>query len=407
MKVYEVGGAVRDGLLGLNVAERDYVVIGQTPEAMMALGFRPVGKDFPVFLHPTTREEYALARTERKTAPGYHGFSIEASPSVSLEEDLIRRDLTVNAMARAPDGRLIDPYGGLRDLDQRLLRHVSPAFVEDPVRILRVARFAARFKGLGFRVASETLALMTQMVGAGEVDALVPERVFLEFQKALLTDAPEVFIEVLRACGALARLMPEIDRLFGLPGETRHTAGLDVGQHSLKVLQIAARLSPDPLVRFAALCHDLGQGTAPEPKSPSQRSDQEGLAYLQALASRLRLPKGYLVLASKVLQSHKKIHDVFALSAEDLLELLDQLDGLRQPDRVGDILLACAADFLDGLGSGADEYPQADYLMGALALVRAVSGAELKEQGLQGKRLGDALHGVRLEAIQRWMEAQA
>ena len=405
MKVYEVGGAVRDRLLGMAVTERDYVVVGETPEAMKARGFRPVGKDFPVFLHPVTHEEYALARTERKTGPGYHGFAIEASPNVSLEEDLVRRDLTVNAMARASDGTLIDPYGGYRDLEHRLLRHVSPAFAEDPVRILRVARFAARFKGLGFTVASETRLLMAQMVAAGEVDALVPERVFLEFQKALMTDAPEVFIEVLRSCGALARLMPEIDRLFDIPEDFRHAPTSDIGCHSLEVLRRAARLSPDPSVRFAALCHDLGRGLEAESElePPFSPPEDPGLALLRSLALRLRLPSHYLALGSKVLLFHNKIQDVAELSAEGLLDLIDQLDGLRQPRRVGDVLLACAADFRGRPGPVLDKYPQAVYLMGALAEVRTVSGHALKSQGLEGKSLGDALRRLRIAAIQAWM----
>ena len=294
MKTYLVGGAVRDTLLGLEVKERDWVVVGETPESMVARGFRPVGKDFPVFLHPVTREEYALARTERKTAPGYRGFAVHAEPDITLEQDLLRRDLTINAMASAESGEIVDPYGGLRDLDARLLRHVSPAFSEDPVRILRLARFAARFAPLGFTVAEETRELMRAMVTAGEVDALVPERVFAELAKALVEPVPMAFFEVLRSCGALARLFPEIEALFGVPQPPEHHPEIDTGVHTLLVLEQAATLSADPAVRFAALTHDLGKALTPPERWPRHWGHEKlGLPALETLCDRLKVPNAY------------------------------------------------------------------------------------------------------------------
>jgi tRNA nucleotidyltransferase (CCA-adding enzyme) len=401
MQVFEVGGAVRDALLGIKVLERDFVVVGETAESMLAQGFRAVGKDFPVFLHPETGEEYALARTEKKIGLGYHGFSMVATPSVSLDEDLLRRDLTINAMARDAKGMLIDPYGGQRDLDARLLRHVSPAFVEDPVRILRVARFAARFRGLGFTVAGDTLDLMRQMVFAGEVDALVPERVFLEFQKALTTEAPEVFLELLRACGALSRLMPEIDRLFGVPQDPLRHPEIDAGLHTLLVLRAAARLSDDPVVRLAALCHDFGKGATPVADWPCHPNHEvRGLPLLEAFGERLRLPKTYRAVAKKVLCLHGIIHRAESLSAEALLTLIEQLDGIRQPDQLKAVLLACHADVRGRPGFEDADYPQAQRILRALEIIRSVSAGMFKAPDLKGKALGEVLRTARIQAIE-------
>ncbi len=400
MKIYKVGGAVRDRLLGLPVTDTDWVVVGATPEQMRALGFRPVGKDFPVFLHPETKEEYALARTERKTGPGYTGFTFHASPEVTLEEDLARRDLTINAMAEDEDGHLIDPYGGRRDLERRLLRHVSPAFVEDPVRILRVARFAARFRPLGFRIADETLALMRRMVDAGEVDALVPERVWQETVRALDEDAPQVFFEVLRECGALARLFPEIERLFGVPQDPAHHPEIDTGVHTLLVLAQAARLSPEPVVRFAALVHDLGKGTTPRdlwPKHPDHEA--RGVPLVEALCERYRTPKAFHDLAVLVTRYHLHYHRAAELDAPALLALLEALDAFRRPARFEQYLLACEADSRGRPGYEDAEFEQPDLLRAAFAAADAIRGGDLARQGYRGADLARELRQRRLAAI--------
>jgi tRNA nucleotidyltransferase (CCA-adding enzyme) len=400
MKIYLVGGAVRDALLERPVQERDWVVVGATPDDLLAQGYRPVGKDFPVFLHPKTREEYALARTERKTAPGYRGFVVHAEPAITLEQDLLRRDLTINAMARAEDGQLIDPYGGCHDLQQRLLRHVSPAFSEDPVRILRLARFAARFAALGFGVAPETMDLMRAMVVAGEVDALVPERVFAELAKALLEATPGAFFGVLRECGALARLFPEIDCLFGVPQSPEHHPEIDTGIHTLMVLAEAARLSPDPSVRFAALTHDLGKGLTPPERWPRHWGHEKaGLVPLQHLAERLKLPHDYRRLAERVLRYHGHCHRALGLRPGTVVDLLQRLDSFRQPDGLASFLLACEADARGRTGFEQRPYPQADWLRAAHQAARAVPVQPLLAQGYRGAELGSALRRARIDEV--------
>lgn len=402
MKAYIVGGAVRDKLLGLPVRDRDWVVVGATAEEMKARGFIQVGRDFPVFLHPETHEQYALARTERKVGPGYKGFQVHASPDVRLEDDLRRRDLTINAMAETADGELIDPFGGAEDLRRRLLRHVSPAFAEDPVRILRVARFAARFAPLGFRVAEESMALMRQMVETGEVDALVPERVWQEMERALAEPRPTEFFLVLRACGALARLFPEIDRLWGVPQPARHHPEIDTGRHTMMVLEQAAALSEDPRVRFAALTHDLGKGTTPKDLWPKHTGHEErGAVLIEALCRRLRIPNDYRDLAVLTARHHGRCHRALELRPGTVLRLLEGLDAFRRPARFDRLLLACEADYRGRTGFEDREYPQGGYLRRARQAAADVAAAELARSGLQGKALGAALRRRRIAAIAR------
>ncbi|MEX0900701.1 MAG: multifunctional CCA addition/repair protein [Gammaproteobacteria bacterium] len=400
METYLVGGAVRDRLLGLPPNTRDYVVVGASEGDMLDRGFRRVGRDFPVFLHPETGEEYALARTERKSGLGYRGFVVHASPDVALEDDLLRRDLTINAIAEGADGELIDPHGGQRDIAARILRHVSPAFVEDPVRILRIARFAARFHGLGFRVADETLALMGEMVKRGEVDALVPERVWQETLRALGTDHPHAFIEVLRACSALAKVFPEIDRLFGVPQPPKHHPEVDTGIHTLLVLQQAARLSDDPQVRFAALVHDLGKGNTPADVLPKHHGhEQRGAKLVRGLARRLRIPRDFAALGEQVARYHLHCHRALELKAQTLHELLEALDAFRRPERFGQYLLACEADARGRTGLEDRDYPQVDYLRGVHAAARAVDVAPIVARGLEGAKLGAEIRAARIDAI--------
>ena len=400
LEIYEVGGAVRDRLLGLPVDEHDWVVVGATPEAMTDRGFRPVGREFPVFLHPETGEEYALARTERKTAPGYHGFSFHASPSVSLVEDLGRRDLTINAMAKAPDGTIIDPFNGRGDLDSRRLRHVSDAFREDPVRILRLARFAARFAPLGFRVAEDTIVLCREMVQSGEVDALVPERVWQEMARALMAPAPDAFIRTLRGCGALAVLFPEIDCLFGIPQPEDHHPEVDTGEHVLLVLQQAALLDADLPARFAALVHDLGKGLTPAAELPRHRGHEaRGVPLVEAISERLRVPSECRDIARGVTRDHLHCHRVRTLRPQTLLDMLERLDVLRRPARLDSFLVACEADYRGRLGLENRPYPQADYLREAVDRCRAVDASRFVEQGLKGPAIGEAIRRVRLQAL--------
>lgn len=402
VKIYLVGGAVRDSQLGLEVKERDYVVVGTQAEDLIAQGFRPVGKDFPVFLHPNTHAEYALARTERKTAPGYHGFTFHADPSVTLEEDLLRRDLTINAMAEGEDGTIVDPFGGLKDLERRILRHVSPAFAEDPVRILRLARFKARFSRFGFTVAPETYALMQEMVEAGEVDALVPERVFQEFHKALSEPAPDQFLDVLRACGALKRLFPELAALEGVPQDPKHHPEIDTGAHTLLVLKEAAKLSKDPKVRFAALVHDLGKGLTDPSFWPSHPGHEEaGLKPLETLCNRLRIPQAYARLAQKAVRHHGEIHKALTLDAEGLVDLIERLDGIRQPEAFDEVLLAAEADARGRPGHEDSPYPQGDRLRQALAEMQRVKASDLGALGLKGPALGEALKQARIDAVSK------
>ena len=400
MQIYLVGGAVRDKLLGLPVSERDYVVVGATPADMARLGFQPVGKDFPVFLHPETHAEYALARTERKTGPGYHGFAFYSASDVTLQDDLQRRDLTVNALAEDTDGKLIDPYGGQRDLEARLLRHVSPAFPEDPLRVLRVARFAARFAPLGFKIAPETLTLMRQMVASGEVDALVAERVWQETAKALATERPAVFFEVLRECGALARVFPELDRLFGVPQPEKHHPEIDTGVHVMMVLEQAARLSSDPVVRFAALVHDLGKGSTPKDMLPHHYGHEErSVKLVTALCERLRVPREHRELAVLAARFHGLVHRAAELRPETLLRLLKDCDAFRRPQRFAQLLLACEADARGRRGLQDRPYPQAALLERVLAAANAVPLPDTA--GRSGEEIGAQLQQARLLAIQQ------
>lgn len=403
MQIYLVGGAVRDKLLGLEPQDRDWVVVGATPAEMLAQGFRPVGKDFPVFLHPQTGEEYALARTERKTAPGYHGFEFHADPSVTLEEDLRRRDLTINAMAEASDGSIIDPFGGRDDLNNGRLRHVSPAFAEDPVRILRLARYAARYARWGFRVAHSTNQLMQEMVASGEVDALVPERVWQELSRALTEATPARFFEVLRGCGALGRIFPELEQLFGVPQPKQHHPEEDTGVHTLMVLEQAARLSPQPQVRFAALVHDLGKGTTPREEWPRHIAhEHRGVALVEQLCERLRVPADYRDLALLVTRYHGVYHRAEELRASTLLELLEHLDAFRRPQRVEQFLLACEADSRGRPGFEAQDFVQPGLIREALHIANSVAVSEVIAAGFAGKAVGEELRRRRLAALKTW-----
>jgi len=392
MDIYLVGGAVRDDLLGYPTSEHDWVVVGAQPQDLIALGYQQGGKDFPVFLHPSSKEEYALARTERKQGHGYTGFAVHCDPAVTLEEDLQRRDLTINAMARRTDGHIIDPYGGQRDLEARLLRHVSDAFVEDPLRVLRTARFAARYAHLGFTVAPETLALMAEIVAQGELEHLPAERIWVELERALGERNPEVFITVLRDCGALARLLPELEALFGVPQTAEHHPEIDTGVHTLMALRQAAALSAATDVRFAVLIHDLGKGTTPRAEWPRHIAhEQRGIKLVDQACKRLRAPNQFRDLASKVCQYHTHCHRALELRGDTLLKLLTASDALRRPERFEAFLLACEADARGRLGLEQRAYPQADYLRRALALAQGVTAAQFADAGLAGKALGDAI----------------
>jgi len=402
MEIYLVGGAVRDQLLGLPVEERDWVVVGASPEDMLKQGYQQVGRDFPVFLHPETHEEYALARTERKTAPGYLGFEVHTAPDVTLKEDLKRRDLTINALAQATDGSIIDYYNGQSDLEARLLRHVSSAFSEDPVRILRIARFAARYHHMGFRIADETLKLMQQMVADGEASALVPERVWQELHKALQEQMPSIFIQALRDCGALTVIFPEIDSLFGVPQPKHWHPEIDAGIHTLMVLDTAARLSPSPAVRFAALTHDLGKGNTPEEILPSHIGHEErGVSLVKQLCDRIRVPKHYRGLAVITARFHLHIHKAFELKPATLLKVLEQTDAQRRPQRFEEFLLACEADARGRGGKENIAYPQADYFCRLLQQIQAVDIQSLVKKGLQGERLTHKIHKLKIKAIKQ------
>lgn len=403
MQIYKVGGCVRDALMGVAASDRDWVVVGATPAQMEAAGFQPVGRDFPVFLHPQTHEEYALARTERKTAPGYHGFAFHAAPDVTLQEDLLRRDLTINAMAQDDAGRIIDPYGGRADLQARLLRHVSPAFAEDPVRILRLARFAARWPD--FRVAPETLALMRGMVAAGEVDALVAERVWQELARGLMEQRPSRLFEVLRDCGALARLLPEVDRLWGVPQRAEHHPEVDTGVHLMMVLDMAARLGASLPVRYACLGHDLGKGTTPVDVLPRHIGHEGRSArLLKAVGERLRVPVECRELADVVAREHGNVHASGGLKAAAVVRLLERCDALRKPQRFADVLLACECDARGRLGREEADYPQRRRLQAALEAARACDtaavSADALARGWAGPRIGQAIHEARVAAVE-------
>ena len=402
MKTYLVGGYVRDKLLGLETKDRDWVVVGATAEDMLHLNYRQVGKDFPVFLHPQSNEEYALARTERKTGPGYTGFDFNASASVTLEQDLMRRDLTINAIAMDEAGNLIDPFHGQEDIQNRVLRHISPAFAEDPVRILRVARFAARFAELGFTIAKETLQLMQQMVKNGEVDALVAERVWQETQRALEEKVPARFFEVLQQCGALAKLFPEIDRLFGVPQPEKYHPEIDTGIHTMMVLTQAARLSTEPEVRFAALVHDLGKGTTPKEQWPKHiEHEARGVPLVEALCDRYRIPNDYRQLAVLVTRYHLHYHRAAELRDTTFLKTLEALDAFRRPDRFERFLLACEADSRGRTGYEDQHYEQPDIFRRVFRAASAVQAKEFVEQGLKGKEIKEAVARARLKAIKQ------
>jgi tRNA nucleotidyltransferase (CCA-adding enzyme) len=403
MQVFEVGGAVRDALLGLPVHDRDWVVVGASPQALIDAGYLPVGRDFPVFLHPQTREEYALARTERKTAPGYHGFSVHAAPEVTLEEDLARRDLSINAIARREDGELIDPFGGQRDLQARVLRHVTEAFREDPVRILRLARFAARFPD--FSVAPETQALMRAMVADGEVDALVAERVWQELARGLMATRPSRMLEVLRECGALAKLLAEVDRLWGVPQRAEYHPEVDTGAHLLLVLDMAARLQAPLTVRFACLVHDLGKGTTPPQEWPRHIGHEaRSVRLLQGLAQRLRVPVDCRELAEVVAREHGNIHRSGEFGAAALVRLLERCDAFRKPARFGEVLLACECDARGRGGLSESAYPQRPRLLAALEAAQSVDtarvSAEALAQGAKGQAIGERIHAARVAAVE-------
>jgi len=401
MHIYLVGGAVRDKLLKRAVVDHDRVVVGARPEELLALGYKPVGKDFPVFLHPDTGEEYALARTERKTGRGYHGFVFQADATVTLEQDLARRDLTINAIAEDEHGVLTDPHRGVADIEARVLRHVSPAFVEDPVRVLRVARFAARFAPLGFSVAEETMVLMRQMVADGEVDHLVPERVWAETRKALGEAQPSAFLRVLRDCGALAVLFPEVDALYGVPQRAEFHPEIDTGVHVEMVLDAAARLAPgNDVVGFCALTHDLGKALTPPDELPRHIGhEHRGVAPLRALAARLKVPTEHATLAELVCREHLNAHRAFELKPATVLKLLTATDALRRPARLDLFLAACMADKRGRLGHGDDAYPQADYLRQARGAAAAVDAAGFIAQGMAGPAIGQAMENARIHAI--------
>ncbi|WP_017463737.1 multifunctional CCA addition/repair protein [Dyella ginsengisoli] len=401
MRIYLVGGAVRDQLLGRPVVDRDHVVVGARPDELLALGYRAVGKDFPVFLHPDSGEEYALARTERKTGRGYHGFAFQADPTVTLEEDLARRDLTINAIAQDEAGALVDPYGGRQDIEARVLRHVSLAFVEDPVRLLRVARFAARFAPLGFTVATETMALMRQMVSNGEVDHLVPERVWAETRRALAEARPSAFLRVLRESGALAVLFPEVDALYGVPQRPEFHPEIDTGTHMELVLDAAATIATgDDLVGYCALCHDLGKALTPTAVLPRHIGHEHaGVPLVRALSARLKVPTEHATLAEHVCREHLNAHRALELKPATVLKLLTALDALRRPERLETFLAACWADKRGRLGHEDDPYPAGDYLRQARAAAAAVTAAPFIENGLRGPAVGAAMDAARVGAI--------
>lgn len=403
MQIYKVGGAVRDRLLGRSVSEVDWVVVGASAEQMLELGYRPVGADFPVFLHPQSGEEYALARTERKSGRGYGGFTFHASPEVTLEEDLRRRDLTVNAMAEDDAGNLIDPYGGQQDLEARLLRHVSPAFAEDPLRVLRVARFAARYAPLGFSVAAETLALMRQLAESGELTHLTPERSWKEISRALMEPRPDVFIQVLRDCGALAALLPELDALFGVPQPAVHHPEIDSGIHILAVLQQCAEHQQPLSVRWACLLHDLGKGLTPADQWPRHIAhEQRGVPLIKAVNERCKAPRECAELALLVGEFHTHAHRALELRPSTLLELLQRFDVFRRPQRFAEFVAACEMDSRGRLGFEQRDYPQAAYLLGAAEATRQVPVKPLLEKGFKGAELGEALNRERLKALKTY-----
>jgi len=403
MKHYLVGGALRDELLGLSVADRDWVVVGSTPETMLNAGYKSVGKDFPVFLHPVSHEEYALARVERKTGPGYRGFEFNTDSTVTLEEDLSRRDLTINAMARRETGEIVDPFNGRKDLESRLLRHVSPAFSEDPVRVLRVARFMARLAHLGFNVAEQTVTLMRNMVDEGEVDNLVAERVWQEMQGALAAQCPPAFFETLRQCSALANILPEVDALFGVPQTEKWHPEIDSGIHTMMVLEQCTALSKDVEVRFAGLCHDLGKATTPAEILPSHHGhEKRGAVITKALCQRLRVPRKATDLAVLSAEYHTHCHRVRELNASSLTKLLHSLDVIRKPERFEQFLLVCTADARGRLGSENTLYPQAEILRSAAHEFRSINVSDIARQIENKSTISAVVTQTRVKAMKQW-----
>ena len=400
MKIYLVGGAVRDEILGYPFTEKDWVVVGATVDDMLAAGYQQVGKDFPVFLHPDTKEEYALARTERKTTAGYKGFEVHASPDVTLEDDLVRRDLTINAIAKDENGEYIDPYNGIADIENKILRHVSGAFLEDPVRILRIARFQARYAHLGFRIAEETMGLMNDMVTAGEVDALVPERVWQEMKKALSERTPGAFITSLRDCGALQRILPELDCLFGVPQPEEHHPEIDTGIHTLMVLEQACLLSDEADVRFAALLHDLGKGTTPKKEWPRHIAHEaRGADIVKKVCQRLRIPNEYRDLAERTARFHLHYHRALELKPATVIKTLEQLDAFRKPERFEKFLLASEADARGRPGYENKKFPQGDFFRQAFNVSKDVDISALRELGFENMALANKIKETRISAV--------
>lgn len=405
MKKYLVGGAVRDNLLGVTPKERDWVVVGAHPETLINQGYKSVGKDFPVFLHPKTKEEYALARTERKIGKGYTGFSCYAAPDVTLEDDLLRRDLTINAIAQDENGNFIDPYNGKKDLENRILRHVSPAFVEDPLRVLRLARFAAQLEPFNFKVADETLILIKEIVASGELSHLVAERVWQETQRALASSAPQVYFEVLRSCGALALLFPEIDNLFGIPQNPKDHPEIDTGIHALMVLEQASLLSESPLLRFGALCHDFGKAITPKALLPSHKGHEaRGVKVVEQLGQRYRIPRDYLEFAVLVTRYHGDCHSCMDrdFNADMQLTLLENLDAFRRPERFELFLIACEADSRGRTGYETASYEQRPFLFALYQATNQVNAKKFVEQGLQGQAIKKAIRDERLAIIESY-----
>ncbi|WP_318499685.1 multifunctional CCA addition/repair protein [Photobacterium leiognathi] len=406
MQTYLVGGAVRDTLLGLTVTDKDWVVVGTTPEAMLAAGFEQIGSDFPVFLHPKTKQEHALARTERKSGHGYTGFVCYSASDVTLEQDLLRRDLTINAIAQAPNGDLIDPYHGQQDITDKVLHHVSPAFAEDPLRVLRVARFAARFAHLGFTVAPETMALMQEMVVSGELASLTPERVWKEWEKSLSSDDPQMFLTVLRQCGALAIVMPEIDALFGVPQPEKWHPEIDCGIHTLLVAKKAAELSTDKTIRFAAQVHDLGKALSPKDDLPHHKMHcRDGIKPIKALCQRLRVPNEYRDLALLVCEQHTKIHHAEEMRADTFIKIFDQIDAWRKPERVAQLATCCRADARGRTHFEQTPYPQADIFQAVFAIAQQVDVKAIVAAGFKGAEIREQLAAKRIEAVTLHLKA--
>ncbi|MEZ8186476.1 multifunctional CCA addition/repair protein [Shewanella sp. 5S214] len=405
MKIYLVGGAVRDTLLKQTVVDKDYVVVGSSIDEMLAQGYQQVGKDFPVFLHPKTQQEYALARTERKTGKGYQGFSCDANKDVTLADDLLRRDLTINAIAQDSEGKLYDPYHGIDDIHAKVLRHVSDAFIEDPLRVLRVARFAARFHHLGFTIAAETLQLMTDIANSGELEHLTPERVWQECDKALSSQSPQIFFAVLKQCQALTVLFPEIDALFGVPQPAKWHPEIDTGVHTLMVLEQTSLLSSNKAVRFAALVHDVGKGLTPKQEWPKHHGHgQKGLSIIKALCQRIRVPNEYRDLALLVSDQHQNIHNAFELRAETIVKLFDKGDFWRKPQRLTELLLCCHGDIRGRTGFEQANYPQAEFLQHCYELASNVDVQSIISAGYQGSQIKSQLQLTRSETVNSYIK---